>query len=121
MLKPITLVSCIVFFALATNSRPLHAQPHPSSAALINLDRAENLARQAAEKANGGLQNYRAEDSMYGTGDRSPHTYDGHGSWTFTFKGHRPGSVTPTVESVVTVSRDGFVNIDYNGPIHSGS
>jgi len=90
-----------------------------SKISLINLGRAENLARQAAEQANGGLQHYRAQNSMYGPAKRSPHTYDGHGRWTFTFKGHTPDSNTPTVESVVTVSRTRIVHIDYNGPIRS--
>ncbi len=119
MLKQVTIVSYIVLSALAINSRPLQAQPRPSSRSLISLDRAENLARQAAEKSNGGLQHYRAEDSMYGPAERSPHTYDGHGNWTFTFKGHSPDSDTPTVESVVTVSSIGVVHVDYNGPIRS--
>jgi len=94
---------------------------HNNKMSLISLGRAENLAREAAEKANGGLQNYRAENSMYGPAERSPHTYDGHGSWTFTFKGHRPGSNTPTVKSAVTVSRTRKVHIDYNKPIRSRS
>lgn len=117
MLKQIISVSSVIFIALTTNSLPIHAQPLPSNRALINLGRAENLARQAAENINGGLQNYRAQNSMYGPAERSPHTYDGHGSWTFAFKGHRPDSNTPIVESVVTVSRNGIVHIDYNGPI----
>jgi len=119
MLKQIAIVSSVVFFALTTNSLPIHAQPLPGKRSLINLGRAENLARQAAEQTNGGLQHYRAQNSMYGPAERSPHTYDGHGSWTFTFKGHSPDSDTPTVESVVTVSRTGIVHIDYNGPIRS--
>ncbi|MHC5916649.1 MAG: hypothetical protein ACYTXE_38000 [Nostoc sp.] len=86
---------------------------------LINLGRAENLAREAAEKANGGLQHYRAENSMYGPAERSPHTYDGHGTWTFTFNGHSPDSDTPTVKSIVTVSRTRIVHINYNRHIRS--
>jgi len=119
MLKQIITVSYVVFFALTLNSLPIHAQPLRGRTPLINLGRAENLARQAAEEANGGLKHYRAENSMYGPAERSPHTYDGHGSWTFTFKGHSPDSATPTVKSVVTVSRTSIVHIDYNGPIRS--
>ncbi len=114
MLKQITTISYVVFFALTINSLSAHAQPSPD---FITLQRAENLARQAAEKANGGLQHYRSSDSMHGPAERSPYTYDGHGTWTFTFTGHSPGSDTPTVESVVTVSKSGIVNVDYNGPI----
>jgi len=106
--------SCLV---VLTNSLPTHAQAEPGLRDLNTLGRAENLARQAAEKANGGLQHYRAENSMYGPVERSLYTYDGNGSWTFTFRGHSPGNDTPTVESVVTVSRTSIVNVDYNGPI----
>lgn len=118
MLKQIIVVPSVVLIALTTNSLPSHAEPPvPGQRALINLGRAENLARQAAEQANGGIQNYRAENSMYGPAERSPHIYDGRGSWTFTFNGHRPDSPTPTVKSVVTVSRTGIVNVNYNAPI----
>ncbi|MDF5722533.1 MAG: hypothetical protein PUP91_18985 [Rhizonema sp. PD37] len=116
MLKQFIVVPSVLLIALTTNALPSHAQ-RPGSRSLISLGRAENLAREAAEKANGGLQNYRAENSMYGPAQSSPHVYDGHGTWTFTFKGHRPDSRTPTVKSVVTVSRRGNVNVNYNGPI----
>lgn len=117
MLKQIIVVPSVLLIALTTNSLPSHAQRVPGSKSLITLGRAENLAREAAEKANGGLQNYRAENSMYGPAQSSPHIYDGHGTWTFTFKGHRPSSSTFTLKSVVTVSRTGIVNVNYNGPI----
>ena len=83
------------------------------------LNRAQNLARQAAEKANGGLDNYRAEASMYGSTATSP-VVDNGNTWTFTFKGGAPGSTEPTIESVVTVAKDGSqVTVDYNGQIRS--
>ncbi|MCU0541948.1 MAG: hypothetical protein MUE44_07110 [Oscillatoriaceae cyanobacterium Prado104] len=85
----------------------------------IELNRAKNLARQAAEKINGGLGNYRAEASMHGTSAESPFVDNGNGSWTFTFKGYRPGSSVYFVETVVTVSRDGGVRVDYNGRIRN--
>jgi hypothetical protein len=113
------LATALTSATLVINSLPIQAQPVPGHRSLISLGRAENLAREAAEQANGGLQNYRAENSMYGPAERSPHIYDGHGSWTFTFKGHNPNSDTPTVESVVTVSRTGVVHVDYNEPIRS--
>lgn len=119
VIKHFTTVCYVALFALSTNSSPIHAQPVVVSRSLINLGRAENLAREAAEQANGGLQHYRAENSMYGTAERSPHSYDGHGIWTFTFKGHSPDSDTPTVESVVTVTRTGIVHVNYNGPIRA--
>ncbi|MEG4203605.1 hypothetical protein QUA20_06720 [Microcoleus sp. Pol7_A1] len=83
----------------------------------IELNRAKNLARQAAEAANGGLGNYRAEASMHGTSEESPFVDNGDGSWTFTFQGYKPGTSVYTVETVVTVSQDGKVRIDYNGRI----
>ncbi|MBW4591032.1 hypothetical protein G7B40_008440 [Aetokthonos hydrillicola Thurmond2011] len=115
------------FTLLETNYQwfqlPIHPafmeHPNNNKISLINLNRAENLARQAAEQANGGLQHYRAQNSMYGPAEDSPYNYNGDGSWTFTFKGHSPDSDTPTVESVVTVSRTRIVRIDYNGPIRS--
>jgi hypothetical protein len=83
----------------------------------IELNRAKNLARQAAEVANGGLGNYRAEASMHGAAKESPFVDNGDGTWTFTFKGQKPGASVYTVETVVTVSQDGTVRVDYNGPI----
>ena len=83
----------------------------------IALNRAKNLARQAAEAANGGLGKYRAEASMHGASKESPFVDNGDGTWTFTFQGYRPGSSVYTVETVVTVSQDGRIRVDYNGPI----
>ena len=83
----------------------------------IALNRAKNLARQAAEAANGGLGKYRAEASMHGASKESPFVDNGDGTWTFTFQGYKPGSSVYTVETVVTVSQDGRIRVDYNGPI----
>jgi hypothetical protein len=86
------------------------------------LQRARNLARQAAERANGGLEKYRAEASMYGPATQSPVVDNGNGTWTFTFRGGPPDSQTPTLESAVTVAKDGSkLNLDYNGPMRNAA
>lgn len=82
--------------------------------AVISLGRAKNLARQAAEAANGGLGKYRAEDSMHGPISGSP-CEDKGGSWTFSFQGMMPGSTTPAYESVVSVdSQTAKVTVEKN-------
>ncbi|HEY9675083.1 MAG TPA: hypothetical protein V6D11_26825 [Waterburya sp.] len=103
------------------SSTPSSTQRTLDNTDAIAFFRAQNLARQAAEKANGGLGNYRAESSMYGPAPKAPYVDNGNGTWTFTFKGHRPGSDVDTYESVVTVSREGNVTIDYNGAVRSGT
>jgi hypothetical protein len=95
----------------------------PEVAANPNVDdglamrRAMNLARQAAERTNGGLEKYRAEAAMYGSTERAPITANPDGTWTFRFRGAPPGVETPTVESVITVSRVGQVTINSNTPL----
>lgn len=85
----------------------------------IDLNRAKNLARQAAESANGGIRYYRAEDSMHGPASRCPYVDNGD-SWTFTFTGSRVGSVSRTIESVVTVYKNtSRILVAYNGPIRT--
>jgi hypothetical protein len=87
-----------------------------------SLRRAMNLARQAAERANGGLEKYRAEANMYGLSAQAPVVDNGNGTWTFSFRGGTPGTPDLTIETVVIVAKDGYqVNLDYNGPIRSGS
>ncbi len=85
----------------------------------IDLNRAKNLARQAAESANGGIRVYRAENSMHGPASRCPYV-ENNDSWTFTFFGGRPGFTTKTIESVVTVYKTSpRVVVAYNGVIRS--
>ena len=84
------------------------------------LNRAKNLARQAAEKANGGLNYYRAEAAMHGPAAEAPFTENGDGTVTFSFDGGAPGYVSPTVRTVAIVNIDtGAVELEYNGSVSS--
>jgi hypothetical protein len=132
MLKFSATATLSVLTALIFGSVPNYAQTNSSESSTtqiqvdnssrLSLARAQNLARMAAEKENGGLGNYRAESSMYGSPAKAPYKQNADGSWTFTFRGHKPDSTTPFVTSVVTVARDGSkVNVEFNGAIRSGS
>ncbi len=91
--------------------------PNPESQ-IFALSRAKNLARQAAEAANGGLEFYRAEASMHAPVRESPCTVNENGSWTFTFKGNRPGESVMSIESAVTIDpKEWQISVDYNGPV----
>ncbi len=85
------------------------------------INRAKNLARQAAIKANGGLERYRPDPVMYGPAVQTAYVNNSNGSITFTFKGSTPGGATPSIETVATVMPDGSVNLDYNGAIRGGA
>lgn len=81
------------------------------------LSRAKNLARQAAETANGGLSKYRAESSMHRSAAQSPFVDRGD-HWIFTFKGNVPGATTPSIESEIRVDKADFkTTVLYNGAI----
>lgn len=133
MFKHTALASVTTLTALTLSSFPLHAQTPSTTestttterkvdaAVLLDLNRAKNVARQAAERANGGLGYYRSELSMHGPASQSPYVDNGNGSWTFTFKGRRPDSDNFTIESAVTVHTDGRVNVDYNGAVRSAT
>jgi hypothetical protein len=85
----------------------------------IDLNRAKNLARQAAEEANGGIRFYRAEDSMHGPASQCPYVDNGD-SWTFTFLGRRINSTAMTIRSVVTVYKTSSrVIVASNGPVRN--
>jgi hypothetical protein len=85
---------------------------------IIALGRAVNLARQAAEAANGGLKVYEAGADFHGPASIAPCTDNGDGTWTFTVKGGKPGFTTPTQETVVKVDGNAWkVTVVSNGPI----
>lgn len=96
-------------------------EPSQSPSAGIGGDtfliRAQNLARQAAIEANGGLDGYRPEPSMFGRAENAPYVKNADGSVTFTFTGSPPNSSVPAVQSVVTVTRNDSVTVNYNGPV----
>lgn len=86
----------------------------------MELNRAKNYARQAAEQINGGLGEYRAEADMHSPSADSPYRINDDGTLTFTFLGRAPAASTYTVETTVTVDPDAWtVNVNYNGPIRS--
>ncbi len=81
------------------------------------LNRAKNLARQAAEIHNGGLQNYRAESAMHSAGVAAPYVDRGT-DWVFRFQGGLPGAPVMTIESEIRVDKSSFqTEVLYNGPI----
>lgn len=143
MFKHISLVCVTALTALTLGSLPLYAQTPSTTdgtttegtttestttterqvdaAVLLDLNRVKNIARQAAEKANGGLGYYRSELAMHGPASQAPYVDNGNGSWTFTFKGRKPDSDDLTIESVVTVTNTGQVTVDYNGPVRSAT
>lgn len=131
-MKPnLRLTSLLALSVVAVGVSPTLSKANPSSQGdfgeikivsnNIELNRAKNLARQAAESANGGLGQYRAEASMHGISAEAPFVDNGDGTWTFSFKGSRPGSSVYRIESVVTVSRNGTVRINYNGLIRNSN
>jgi hypothetical protein len=128
--KPFCTTFLVSGLVLGVSSTPINAIPlypgsdtSPQLLSQVNgftLKKAQNAARQAIEELNGGLQVYQAEFAMHGPAQGAPFTDDGN-YWTFTFVGGPPGWTTPSIRSIVEVSKDGEqVNVVYNGSV-SGS
>ncbi len=120
----------IVGGALGLGSLPALAQPNstpssgfstPSTPDVYFINRAKNLARQAAITANGGLERYRPAPAMFGPAIQTQYLRNADGSITFSFMGGAPGFSTPSIETVATVMPGGSVKLDYNGPLRNGS
>ncbi|MBD2105533.1 hypothetical protein [Nodosilinea sp. FACHB-13] len=100
------------------------ASPQPQSEVdQLFLTRGRNIARAAAETANGGLGNYMAEPAMHGPTANAPVVVNEDGSLRFTFKGFRPedrdinGNPTFSFETEVLINPDRTFQVVYNGPI----
>lgn len=122
----VSALSVITFGWNTVNALAQNSPRSPSSSLesdrgyYIDLNRAKNLARQAAEQINGGLRRYRAEPAMHGPVQDSPYIENEDGTVTFTFKGRPPGTTRFTVETSVTVNRNGgMVTVNYNKPIQN--
>jgi hypothetical protein len=125
-------VFCAILSAIAFFPTPVRAQSSVPTSECVNkalssgdavarltaLGRAKNLARQAAEAANGGLIYYRTDATFHGTISDAPCVDNGDGTWTFTVKGGEPAFTTPSIETVVLVDGNTWkVKVEYNGPI----
>jgi hypothetical protein len=91
----------------------------PSTTDVYFINRAKNLARQAAITANGGLERYRPDPVMFGPAVQTQFVRNADGSITFSFTGGAPGA-SPSLETVATVVPSGSVKLDYNGPLRNG-
>ncbi|MCS7031203.1 MAG: hypothetical protein NZL92_06710 [Gloeomargarita sp. SKYG116] len=97
-----------LFLATAT---VVPALPSPAQAnrfqEIMNLKRAQNLARMAGERANGGIEVYRTEAAMHRTvGTVGDARYEDVGdAWIFTFRGGTPEEVAAGRYSIRTVVR----------------
>ncbi|WP_404790278.1 hypothetical protein [Altericista sp. CCNU0014] len=116
-------IGSVPALAQTNPSAPTAPSPVPaaSSPDVYFINRAKNLARQAAISANGGLLRYRPDPAMFGPAVQTQYLRNADGSITFTFTGSSPGGPNPTIETVATVAPSGTVKLDYNGPLRNVS
>ncbi|WP_052050722.1 hypothetical protein [Leptolyngbya sp. KIOST-1] len=114
---------------LSPTSAPAQSPADPANPQIqgdvdpLFLIRGRNIARSAAETANGGLGNYMAEPAMHGPTASAPMVINEDGSLLFTFRGFRPeardasGNPIFSYETEVLVNPNRTFEILYNGPI----
>lgn len=120
LLLLITISGFIISGNLPLQAQKLPDQKSPDliqSQELINIQRAKNLARQAAEKENGGLGKYRAEPAMHGPVAETNHEEIEDGVWLFTIRGREVDSEEFTIKTVVRVDQEGNVTVESNEEI----
>ncbi|MGP1375389.1 MAG: hypothetical protein ACTS3T_21360 [Almyronema sp.] len=140
-MKRLILVT-VALLGLASLPASSLAQSEPTAASLNNcpidltnpsavqaqraLNAAKNLARRAAEQANGGLQTYRAERAMHGsvTVETLPCQQIGLETYRFAFRGGSPVAVASDDYSIVSVVRvaNGIgsaveIDLEFNGSL----
>ncbi|MEN9216123.1 MAG: hypothetical protein Q6K90_02220 [Gloeomargarita sp. HHBFW_bins_162] len=101
-------VALAVLSVPALPTLPTLAQSNPNRFQTIaNLKRAQNLARMAGERANGGIAVYRTEPAMHQTvGTIGEARYEDVGdAWIFTFRGGSPEETAAGRYSIRTVVR----------------
>ncbi len=117
-MKKFAISSALVLLGVAPVA--IAQQPDPGQIIIqnsIDLNRAKNYARQTAEQANGGLNDYRADFAMHGPATEAPYVTNPDGSWTFTFGGTLFGSTEAqdrAVETSVNVTPNGDIRLLYN-------
>lgn len=97
-IAPFLVMGSAISLQAQTPSEENPSSPFTEYRYFIQLNKAKNLARQAAEKANGGLSQYRAESSMHGSPAETNHLQIAEGVWKFTFKGKRPQANNYSIE-----------------------
>jgi hypothetical protein len=118
----------LVAISAIPNTPALAQTLSPAEQVLEDTDRlfllwARNIARGAAEQANGGLEFYRAEPAMHGPPLEAPFVVNDDGTLTFTFLGYDPldlgldGTPIYSVETEVLVFPNRTFEVIYNGPI----